>query len=230
MVINPNAVTLDNARVAALAAAEPATVGHFRDFGFNAGPLFISIPGARFAGRAVTVKLPGDDGSLLHVAAGMAGPGDVLVVDRAGDTERAVLGGLVAWALRARGVEGAIVDGAVTDIAELREYGLAVLYRRLSALTTRLRRAEGEINTPVVCRGVEVRPGDIVLGDENGFVALPPGEAEEVCARAIAAQKAEAEKRERIARGERLADVTRAGALLREALAAGGRSGEGGAA
>ena len=146
----------------------------------------------------------------------MVGPGDVLVVDRAGDQQYAALGGVVAWALHVSGVEGVIIDGAATDIAEIREYDLPVLYRRLSAITTRLFGIDGEINTPVTCCGVSVNPGDIVLGDENGFVVLPPDEAEALCRRAIEIQDTEPGKRERIANGEHMADITRAGALIRE--------------
>ena len=216
MIINPNVVTLSNEQLKAISAAKPATIGHFRNFGFNTVPLFISLPGKRFIGRAVTCKLASNDSTLLHKVTEMVGPGDVLVVDRAGDQQYAALGGVVAWALHVSGVEGVIIDGAATDIAEIREYDLPVLYRRLSAITTRLFGIDGEINTPVTCCGVTVNPGDIVLGDENGFVVLPPDEAEALCRRAIEIQDTEPGKRERIANGEHMADITRAGALIRE--------------
>ncbi|MBP5212804.1 MAG: hypothetical protein J6Z30_08100 [Pyramidobacter sp.] len=219
MIINPNVVTLSNEQLKTISAAEPATIGHFRNFGFNNQPLFISLPGRRFIGRAVTVKLASNDSTLLHKVTEMVGPGDVLVIDRAGDQQYAALGGVVSWALHVSGVEGVIVDGAATDIDEIREYGLVVLYRRLSAITTRLFGLDGEINTPVVCCGVSVNPGDIVLGDENGFVVLAPEEAEAVCKRAIEIQATEPGKRERIAKGEHMADITRAGALIKEYFA-----------
>lgn len=216
MIINPNVVTLSNEELAAIKAAEPATIGHFRNFGFNNAPLFISLPGKSFTGRAVTVKLASNDSTLLHKVTEMVGPGDVLVIDRASDQQYAALGGVVSWALHVSGVEGVIVDGAATDIEEIREMGLVVLYRRLSAITTRLFGLDGEINTTVSCCGVTVTPGDIIVADENGFVVLPAGEAAAVCKKAIEIQNAEPGKKDRIAKGEHMADVTRAGALIKE--------------
>ncbi|MBP3835840.1 MAG: hypothetical protein J6E31_01955, partial [Pyramidobacter sp.] len=64
MIINPNVVTLSNEQLKAISAAEPATIGHFRNFGFNTVPLFISLPGKRFIGRAVTCKLASNDSTL----------------------------------------------------------------------------------------------------------------------------------------------------------------------
>lgn len=215
MIINPNVITLTNEELASLQAVEPATIGHVRNFGFNIEPLFISLPGKRFIGRAVTVKLAANDSTLLHKVTEMVGPGDVLVVDRAGDMQYAALGGVVAWALHVRGVEGVIIDGAVTDIAEIREMGLPVLYRRLSAITTRLFGIDGEINTTVTCCGVTVNPGDIIVADENGFVALPPTDAVATCKEAIKKQNAEPLKKEQIAKGAHMAALSRADALIK---------------
>ena len=121
MIINPNVVSLSNEQLKAISAAEPATIGHFRNFGFNNQPLFISLPGKRFIGRAVTCKLASNDSTLLHKVTEMVGPGDVLIIDRAGDQQYAALGGVVSWALHVSGVEGVIVDGAATDIDEIRD-------------------------------------------------------------------------------------------------------------
>lgn len=216
MIINPHVITLSNEELATIKDAEPATIGHFRNFGFNTEPLFISLPGKKFTGRAMTVKLASNDSTLLHKVTEMVGPGDVLVIDRTGDYQYAALGGVVSWALHVSGVEGVIVDGAVTDIEEIREMGLAVLYRRLSAITTRLFGLDGEINTPVSCCGVMINPGDIIIADENGFVALPASEAMAVCKKAIEIQNAEHDKKDRIAKGEHMADVTHAGTLIKE--------------
>ena len=216
MIINPNVVTLTNEELAQLKAAEPATIGHMRNFGFNTEHMFISFEGARFMGRAVTVKLASNDSTLLHKVTEMVGPGDVLVVDRAGEMQYAALGGVVAWALHVSGVEGVIIDGAVTDIAEIREMRLPVMYRRLSAITTRLFGIDGEINTTVSCCGVIVNPGDIILADENGFVALKPDEAVGLCKTAIAKQEAEPARKEQIAKGAHMAALSRADALIRE--------------
>ena len=83
--------------------------------------------------------------------------------------------------------DGVIVDGAATDIEEIREMGLVVLYRRLSAITSCLDGAAAEINTTVSCCGVTVTPGDIIVADENGFVTLPADEAAKIwlCRKAV---------------------------------------------
>ena len=214
MIINPNVVTLSNEVLQSIRAAEPATIGHFRNFGFSSVQLFASIPDKGAMGRAVTVKLASNDSTLLHKVTEMVGPGDILMIDRAGDMQYASLGGVVSYALRVRNVEAVVVDGAATDISEIREMGLLVYYRRLSAITTRLFGLDGEINTDINCCGVNVHPGDIVVADENGFVVLPPDEAVEICRKAIEIQGTEPGKREKLAQGTRMADMTRAGELI----------------
>ena len=210
MIINPNVVTLSDEKLAPLRGAEPATIGHFRNFGFSTHHLFTSIPGKVTMGRAVTVKLAGNDSTLLHKVTEMVGPGDLLMIDRAGDMQYAALGGVVSYALRVREVEAVVIDGAATDIVEIREMGLLVFYRRLSAITTRLFGLDGEINTTINCCGAIVNPGDIVVADENGFVVLPPEEAEAVCKKAIEIQNTEPGKREQLKNGARMASLTRA--------------------
>ena len=216
MIINPNVVTLSNETLLRLKAAEPATVGHFRNFGFSTEALFTSIPGKGAIGRAVTVRLASNDSTLLHKVTEMVGPGDILMIDRAGDTRYAALGGVTSYALHVRNVEAVVIDGAATDIVEIREMGLLVFYRRLSAITTRLVGLDGEINTPINCCGTVVKPGDIVLADENGFVVLPPEEAEAICKKAIEIQEAEPGKKQQLKDGACLASLTRAQGLIDE--------------
>ncbi len=214
MIINPNVVTLSNESLKTLKNAEPATIGHFRNFNFSTAALFSSIPDKGAIGRAVTVKLASNDSTLLHKVTEMVGPGDILLIDRVGDQQYAALGGVVSYALKVRNVEAVIVDGAATDITEIREMGLLVFYRRLSAITTRLFGLDGEINTTINCCGAVVNPGDIVLVDENGFVVLPPDEAESICKKAIEIQGTEPGKKEKLKAGECMANISRAGALI----------------
>lgn len=215
MIINPNVVSLSNEALKALAGAEPATIGHFRNFGFSTEHLFSSVPGKVAIGRAVTVRIAANDSVLLHKVTEMVGPGDILMIDRAGDMQYAALGGVVAYALHVRKVEAVIIDGAATDIVEIREMGLQVYYRRLSAITTRMFGLDGEINTPINCCGVAVTPGDIVVVDENGFVALPAVEAEAVCKKAVEIQGTEPGKKQKLASGVRMAEISRAGELIK---------------
>ncbi len=121
---------------------------------------------------------------------------------------------MVSYALRVRNVEAVIMDGAVTDINEIREMGLLVFYRRLSAITTRLFGLDGEINTAINCCGAVVNPGDIVLADENGFVVLPSDEAEAVCKRALTIQDSEPAKLQRLRDGVCMASISRSQELI----------------
>lgn len=219
MIINPNVVTFSNEELKACSEAEPATIGHFHNFGFSTVPFFVSITRKRIIGRAVTVKIASYDSTVLHKVTEMVGPGDVLMIDRAGDQQYAALGGLVSYALKVRGVEGVIIDGAATDIDEIREMGLLVLYRRLSAITTRLGGMDGEINTTINCGGVVVNPGDIVIADENGFVVLKPEEAKAICKEAVEKhQNGEPAIRAKLDAGACMADLTKANEMVAKAM------------
>jgi regulator of RNase E activity RraA len=101
-----------------------------------------------------------------------------------------------------RGAVGVIVDGCVTDIDELREIGLPVWARGLSARTTRGDGRVGSFCLPVACGGVQVRAGDLVLADENGIVVMAPDEARSLAGRAIEMQRAEQATLARLRAGE----------------------------
>ena len=150
----------------------------------------------------------------MHKVTEMVGSGDILMIDRAGDMRYAALGGVVSHALRVRKVEAVIMDGAVTDINEIREMGLLVFYRRLAPITTRLFGLDGEINTIINCCGAVVTPGDIVLADENGFVVLPPNEAEAICKKAISIQETEPSKVKKLEEGVHMASISRSQELI----------------
>lgn len=150
------------------------TLGHYLEEGF-CDPALRRVAGERkLAGRAVTVRITPTDSAMLHHAASLVRPGDVVVIDCGGDLRHAPFGEVVANALAARGAAGAVVDGAATDIDALRAVGLPVYARGLSLLTTKLHGlAAGGLNVPISCAGVPVRPGDLVLGDGNGVLVAP---------------------------------------------------------
>ena len=207
MIINKNVVTLSNKELAACREAEPATIGHFHNFGFNTAPFIVSLTGKRVIGRAVTVKIPSLDSTVLHKVTEMVGPGDVLMIDRAGDQQYAALGGLVSYALKVREVEAVIIDGAATDIDEIRDMGLLVFG------------TDGEINTTISCYGVVVHPGDIVIADENGFVVLDPAETKAICREAVEKhQNGEPGIREKLDAGACMADLTMANKMVAQAM------------
>jgi regulator of RNase E activity RraA len=203
-----------------LAKAEPATIGHFLDFGFADPELRALLPDKRIAGTVVTCRFAGIDGSIMHYALGQLRPGDVLVVDRAGDRRHAACGGGVAFAARAAGALGIIIDGPATDIGEIRDYGLPIWARGLSAVTSKRTYSHGEFCVPVNIGGVPVMPGDAVLADENGILFLKPDMVEATAKRGIEMQAAEGPRLQRVAKGERLPDINGTNARIREIVAA----------
>lgn len=205
--------------LALLKEAEPATIGHFHDRGFLHGRIKAMAAVARSVGTAVTVRCEGSDGSILHHALGQLRPGDFLFVDRAGDETIACMGGASMLAARLRGVAGVVVDGCVTDIAELRELGVPVWARGLSARTTRAGGRSGSFCRPVDCGGVRVHPGDAVLADENGVLVMPPDEAWALGRKAIGLQQAEQQTLSRLRAGESYSDVLDTRLVFQEAAA-----------
>ena len=217
--VNPLPERLDARLVAKLARAEPATIGHFRNWGFMEPAISAMQADVRIAGPAITVRAPGIDGTIVGYALGQVRPGDVLVIDRCGDHRHAAFGGLVAYACKVSGLAGVIIDGVATDIGEVRKYGVPLWCRGLSAVTTKRIGLAGEFCVPVSCGGVAVRPGDVIIADECGIVVLPPAEAEAIADRAIGMQDAEATSRKRLDAGEKLPDISGATKMLEEALA-----------
>lgn len=142
----------------------------------------------RFAGPALTVRLyPGDLVDCLD-ALKVAQPGDVVVVDAAGETETSIWGGLMAGLCIQAGVVGAVVDGAIRDIDEIRDLGFPICSKAVVPRSTHSpysgRLEPIEVNVGITCGAAAVEPGDIVLADEIGIVSVPRGEAADILARA----------------------------------------------
>ena len=210
--------TLEKTLVDKLRRAEPATIGHFRNWGFMDPMIRAMQPEVRIAGPAVTVRAPGVDGTIVGYALGQVRPGDVLVIDRCGDHRHAAFGGLVAYACKVAGLAGVIIDGVATDIGEVRKYQVALWCRGLSAVTTKRIGLAGEFCVPVSCGGVNVNPGDVIIADECGVVVLDRADAEAAAERAIWMQEAETTSRKRLDAGEKLPDISGATKTLRDAL------------
>ncbi len=121
----------------------------------------------------------------------LASPGDVVVIDAQGSGECSVLGGIAARAAQAAGVAGCIIDGAIRDIDEVAETGLAVWSAAVTPRSGRHYLEVVGINGPIVCGGVQVLPGDLVLADQSGICFVPNGSLDEACARIIRAAAAE---------------------------------------
>ena len=193
--------------LALLKRAEPATVGHFRTVGFMDSAIRAHVRDLRIAGTAVTVRMPGTDGGILHYAMGCVRPGDVLVIDRCGEAITAAFGGAMAYAASQAGVVALIVDGCVTDLGELREHGVPVWSRGPSVVTTRVLGQDGEFCAPISCGGVPVQPGDAILADENGVLVLPRDQIGAAAQQAIAFQEHEKQTLARLRAGERFPDI-----------------------
>jgi 4-hydroxy-4-methyl-2-oxoglutarate aldolase len=220
-IVRPLPVQVDKSLLDLLAQAEPATIGHFLHSGFMDPAVKALQPDVRIAGTAVTVRAPGPDASIVHYALGQIRPGDILVIDRCGDLRHAITGGAVIYAARAAGVAGVIVDGMVTDLGELRRYGVPVWCRGSSTVTGKLLALGGEFCISVSCGGVAVNPGDAILADENGVLVLPPSRIQAAATRAIEMQQQEKVTLKRLDAGEKMPDISGVTAMVLGNLAPG---------
>ncbi|QGZ38146.1 regulator of RNase E activity RraA [Pseudoduganella flava] len=197
--LQPRVQGVDAALLALYAGIDASTIGHVTEDGYVRGvqPLFRPI---RLLGNAVTVRLPAVDGSVLRPALIASRPGDVLVIEMApGDEHRACWGELRTLAARIKGLAGVVIAGCVTDVRAVTALGFPVFAEGISAVTTRPLDMGGAVNVPVRIGDVTVRPGDLVVGDDDGLFILDPARAAGIGARAAQRAQAEAERRRRLA-------------------------------
>jgi regulator of RNase E activity RraA len=147
-------------------------------------------------GPAVTVRVRPGDNLMLHKAMTLARPGEVIVVDGGGDLTTAVAGGLMRLSAIGRGLGGFVVDGAIRDIADWAAGELPV-YARGHVPRGPSKDGPGEINVPIACAGLAVNPGDLMIGDADGVVAVPSDLLSEVLSGVRVKEREEREQRER---------------------------------
>lgn len=135
--------------------------------------------GKKLVGTALTVKTRPGDNLLVHKAIDMAEPGDVIVVDAGGDTTNAIIGEIMMRLAIKKQINGFIIDGAIRDSKAFKEEDYPVYARGITHRGP-YKDGPGEINVSVTIDGMRVEPGDIVLGDEDGLVAIPLKEAQEI--------------------------------------------------
>jgi 4-hydroxy-4-methyl-2-oxoglutarate aldolase len=213
--LNPLPAQLDPIRAARLAKVEAATLGHYLHTGFADTGLRPINPGHRIAGAAVTVQIPGPCSTLLYHAMDRVRPGDVLVIDRAGDTRHACWGGFMAAVARIRGLAGVIVDGCVTDPEAIIAEGTPTWGRATSAITTKLLNLGGGFNVPVSIGSVAVNPGDAILADDCGIVVIPAHRLDALTEIALADQAEEGDWVAKVEGGAMLQDLVDIDAMIR---------------
>lgn len=157
--------------------------------------------GARAAGSAVTVLIHPGDNWMIHVAAEVVQPGDVLVVACSSENADGAFGELLATSLKARGVHGVVLDIGCRDAQPIEELRFPVWSRAISARGT-VKSTIGSVNVPVVCAGVHVVPGDVIVADDDGVVVVPRAKVTAVAKAGAEREAKEAKSRGQLAAGK----------------------------
>jgi len=158
-------------------------------------------PSARMAASAVTVSCQPGDNLMIHAAIEVCRPGDALVVATTSESTDGMFGELLATSCRAHGIVGLVIDAGVRDVADLTEMDFPVWSKAVSAQGT-VKASPGSVNVEIVCAGASVRPGDVIVGDQDGVVVVKRETADEVARLGAARIEKEEKSRERLKAGE----------------------------
>ncbi len=162
--------------------------------------------GARIAGSAITALCHPGDNWMIHVAAEVIRPGDVLVIACSSENTDGAFGELLATSLKARGAKGVVLDMGCRDAAEISDMKFPLWARAISAKGT-VKASIGSVNVPVVVAGMHVKPGDVIVADDDGVVVVDRKQAEAVARAGEEREKKEAGTRARLQKGELGLDI-----------------------